>query len=142
MGPAAARRGEADVLEHHLDAGLRGHVGDARAHHPGPENAKPRGLEPVESGRAAATGPDVSQVEERPDLVAHHPAGQRADLGPVVREDAAQHGGGVLGTQQAEFLPSAVRVARTATARGRRRGRHDDAGDRVLLSFKPVDDVP
>ena len=36
---ALLRRFQRDVLEHHLDAGRRRYVGDARAHHPGAEHA-------------------------------------------------------------------------------------------------------
>ena len=77
---------DADVLEHDLDAGAGGRVGDAGAHHPGAEHAELRGGELLDALGPQLAGVDRLQVEEER---LDHVLGVLADdqLGEVARLD-------------------------------------------------------
>ena len=86
IGLALLRRFQRDVLEHHLDAGRRRYVGDARAHHPGAEHAdlfrRPHRI-PL---RPRLAGVDLVELEpEGADHVLRHLAG--GQLGEIARLD-------------------------------------------------------
>lgn len=76
IGSSFQRRLVGDVLEHHVDAGLGRHIGDAGAHHPGtddPHLGRPALRNTFRPGVAALHGLQVE--EERLDHVFGHLAG-------------------------------------------------------------------
>ena len=87
MRPAAVRLLLGRIDQHDVDAGNRGDVGNARAHHAGAEYADAGHVAPLDPARAPRQFVELALVhEQRAGEVARHGAGQQ--LSEVLRLDA------------------------------------------------------